>query len=92
MASKLYSCIWSSTVSRFCDWTVSALPALNAELSVGCEFLYVMQFYRNENDPSEAKKINAIAAGSEHSMALADDGTVYTWGNNTYGQLGVQQQ
>jgi len=29
-----------------------------------------------------------VAAGMNHSMALADDGTVYTWGFNGYGQLG----
>ena len=30
----------------------------------------------------------AIAAGDWHSMALMADGTVYTWGNNSSGQLG----
>ena len=33
-------------------------------------------------------RIVAIAAGSEHSAALSDDHTLYTWGDNTYGQLG----
>ena len=41
--------------------------------------------------------INAIAAfvgrqvvsGSDHSCAIADDGTAYCWGNNAWGQLGV---
>lgn len=33
--------------------------------------------------------IIAIAAGDYHSMALAADGTIYTWGYNGYGQLGV---
>ncbi len=32
--------------------------------------------------------ISAIAAGYEHSIALKNDGTVWTWGNNTDGQLG----
>jgi alpha-tubulin suppressor-like RCC1 family protein len=32
--------------------------------------------------------VAAIAAGSNHSVALATDGHVYTWGGNTYGQLG----
>ncbi len=33
--------------------------------------------------------IIALTAGSEgHSMALKDNGTVWTWGNNEYGQLG----
>jgi len=33
-------------------------------------------------------KITAIAAGWEHSIALMADGTVKTWGDNYYGQLG----
>ena len=32
--------------------------------------------------------ITAISAGRSYAMALASDGTVYTWGNNQYGQLG----
>nr|GEZ68102.1 hypothetical protein [Tanacetum cinerariifolium] len=34
-------------------------------------------------------KILAISAGAYHSIALADDGSVWSWGYNTYGQLGV---
>jgi alpha-tubulin suppressor-like RCC1 family protein len=34
------------------------------------------------------KKIIAISAGREHSIFLGDDGTVYTCGINTHGQLG----
>jgi alpha-tubulin suppressor-like RCC1 family protein len=30
----------------------------------------------------------AIAAGDDYGMALRDDGTVWTWGSNNYGQLG----
>src|SRR5690606_31904685 len=30
----------------------------------------------------------AIDAGYGHSIALKDDGTVWTWGRNNYGQLG----
>jgi len=29
-----------------------------------------------------------VAGGRNHTMALADDGTVYAWGSNRYGQLG----
>jgi len=32
--------------------------------------------------------ITAVDSGFNHSIALAVDGTVYTWGDNTYGQLG----
>ncbi len=30
-----------------------------------------------------------VAAGSMHSVALKHDGTVWTWGRNTYGNLGL---
>jgi len=33
-------------------------------------------------------KITAVALGWKHSIALAADGTVYTWGDNDKGQLG----
>ncbi|MDT8318351.1 MAG: Ig-like domain-containing protein [bacterium] len=32
--------------------------------------------------------IVSLSAGSFHSMALKSDGTVWAWGDNTYGQLG----
>ncbi len=34
----------------------------------------------------------ALAAGRNHSVALKDDGTVWTWGDNTFGQLGLAGQ
>ena len=33
-------------------------------------------------------RIVQVAAGGQHSVALAADGTAYSWGLNTYGQLG----
>ena len=32
--------------------------------------------------------IIAIAAGESHTLALKNDGTVWAWGRNYYGQLG----
>ena len=37
---------------------------------------------------NSSNKIIAVSTGSFHSFALAQDGTVYTWGYNTNGQLG----
>ncbi|WGD36251.1 hypothetical protein [Lysinibacter sp. HNR] len=34
------------------------------------------------------KKITRIASSGNHTLVLADDGTVYSWGYNGYGQLG----
>ncbi|MGE5236120.1 MAG: RCC1 domain-containing protein, partial [Acidobacteriota bacterium] len=33
--------------------------------------------------------ITGVAAGSGHSVAVGNDGHVYTWGQNLYGQLGI---
>ncbi len=33
--------------------------------------------------------VQDIAAGSAHSVALTNDGDVYTWGVNNFGQLGI---
>jgi uncharacterized repeat protein (TIGR02543 family) len=33
--------------------------------------------------------ITAIAAGDNHQLALSSDGSVWSWGNNPYGQLGI---
>ncbi|TVY17763.1 Protein pim1 [Lachnellula arida] len=38
---------------------------------------------------SRPKKIVDIGAGSEHSFAVAIDGTVYGWGSNSHGQTGM---
>lgn len=33
-----------------------------------------------------------IAAGKSHSMAVADDGRLFAWGNNSFGQLGLSDK
>lgn len=38
----------------------------------------------------EMVKIVGIAAGAYHSLCLADDGSIWCWGYNIYGQLGVE--
>lgn len=35
------------------------------------------------------KEYKKIALGAYHSMVIGDDGNLYTWGNNRYGQLGL---
>ncbi|XP_023758647.1 ultraviolet-B receptor UVR8 [Lactuca sativa] len=39
-------------------------------------------------DKRDKVKIVGISAGAYHSLALADDGSVWSWGYNAYGQLG----
>ena len=35
------------------------------------------------------EKVRLIAAGAFHNLALEEDGTLWAWGNNEYGQLGT---
>lgn len=42
----------------------------------------------NRSGALAGKRIMAVAAGSNHSLALCSDGTLVTWGDNLYGQLG----
>ncbi|KAI4466478.1 regulator of chromosome condensation (rcc1) repeat [Holotrichia oblita] len=37
----------------------------------------------------ELQDIESVACGQNHTIALRSDGTVYAWGDNRYGQLGV---
>nr|XP_027081494.1 ultraviolet-B receptor UVR8-like [Coffea arabica] len=37
-------------------------------------------------------KIVGIAAGAYHNLALADDGSVWGWGHNVYGQIGSHEE
>lgn len=39
--------------------------------------------------PMAGKSITAVAAGEQHSLALASDGSVFAWGYNNRGQLGT---
>jgi alpha-tubulin suppressor-like RCC1 family protein len=32
--------------------------------------------------------VTMVAAGGDHTLALKQDGTVWSWGNNNYGKLG----
>ena len=41
------------------------------------------------NIPAAATGVVAIAAGWGHSLALRNDGTIVSWGDDTYGQCDV---
>ncbi|XP_058785195.1 ultraviolet-B receptor UVR8-like [Vicia villosa] len=45
--------------------------------------------FENPSGSSDCVKIVGIAAGAYHSLALAEDGSVWCWGYNIYGQLGI---
>ncbi|XP_021715205.1 ultraviolet-B receptor UVR8-like [Chenopodium quinoa] len=46
----------------------------------------------NDGDLGNEKcpKFVGVAAGAYHSLALADDGSIWCWGYNTYNQLGFE--
>ena len=52
---------------------------------------YPVQVQTGEQKSSTGylENIIQIAAGSNHNLALAKDGTVWSWGHNIYGQLGL---
>ncbi|XP_027190891.1 ultraviolet-B receptor UVR8 isoform X2 [Cicer arietinum] len=45
--------------------------------------------FRNPSETRDSVQILGIAAGAYHSLALAEDGSVWCWGYNIYGQLGL---
>jgi alpha-tubulin suppressor-like RCC1 family protein len=44
--------------------------------------------YTDPLNPVYLSNVTAISAGGLHSLALRQDGTVWSWGSNWYGQLG----
>uniref|UniRef100_T1IPE6 HECT domain-containing protein n=1 Tax=Strigamia maritima TaxID=126957 RepID=T1IPE6_STRMM len=52
---------------------------------------------KDEPNPSLIKSLEGvplaqIACGSEHSIALSKSGAVFSWGKNTFGQLGLNDE
>lgn len=48
-----------------------------------------VRFLGSDHESEEKLNIVGVAAGAYHSLALADDGSVWGWGYGTYGQIGA---
>ncbi|CAK9815309.1 RCC1 and BTB domain-containing protein 1 [Anthophora plagiata] len=53
--------------------------------------------YEDKPRPCKVKNLNGVriekvACGMEHVLALSDEGVIYVWGCNTFGQLGFVEQ
>ncbi|KAF2468489.1 uncharacterized protein BDR25DRAFT_231544 [Lindgomyces ingoldianus] len=46
------------------------------------------QFTCIEGGGLAQKKVSGIALGQNHTLAITDEGEIYSWGNNAFGQLG----
>jgi len=46
------------------------------------------QFICIESGGLGNKKIASVALGQNHTLAITDEGEIYSWGNNAFGQLG----
>lgn len=66
-------------------------------LANGVEYSFVVRTRTYNGQPSRGLSVTvrpefipviAISAGSRHVLALREDGTVWSWGWNTYGQVG----
>ena len=63
---------WGSNSKKQLGYTANALSSIAQNV---------------ENLPTDTVPVK-IATGNRHSCALMDNGDVYCWGDNTYGQLG----
>ncbi len=67
-------------------------PALSADGTVlynsGNDQNMPMNYFIDALDTQQVDTFTAIAAGGDHALAVASDGTVWAWGRNDYGQLG----
>lgn len=46
------------------------------------------KFYQRENRPIEKERVKSLRSGWTHNGILTENGSVYLWGRNSYGQLG----
>jgi secretion-regulating guanine nucleotide exchange factor len=60
----------------------------NGQLGLASQQVDSLTFYRL---PTLPQKFTKVSCGWNHTMALTMDGSVYVWGSNAFGQLGVPE-
>ena len=60
----------------------------HGQLGNGTDYALKQPTPRKGSMPADGTKFTQISAGNEHSLALGTDGNVYSWGDNSKGQLG----
>jgi alpha-tubulin suppressor-like RCC1 family protein len=60
----------------------------NAYGQIGNESSRDFQFIPTKLNGFDSEKVVMISCGYRHSMALTESGRVFSWGNNSFGQLG----
>ncbi|MBP9907027.1 MAG: hypothetical protein KBF66_15865 [Rhodoferax sp.] len=73
-------------------WTCGSLPAHAASPSVSNNGGHASPVKTGDTPSISAAPAPPVAGGNTHSMALSRDGKVFTWGDDTYGQLGSGRQ
>jgi alpha-tubulin suppressor-like RCC1 family protein len=61
----------------------------NGQLGIGNKTHTIYEFTCSPVQVKEISDVVAVSAGSSHSVALKRDGTVWTWGENQEGRLGI---
>ncbi|RWW58034.1 hypothetical protein BHE74_00035160 [Ensete ventricosum] len=80
-----YLLIWFCSFSQFLNYEdLSTLPAWSLFYTCLCS-TQISTPVRVQG----LERVRLIAVGAFHNLALLEDGTLWAWGNNEYGQLGT---
>jgi alpha-tubulin suppressor-like RCC1 family protein len=63
-------------------WVLGGGPLLGHGMQASCPLPKLVQ-------PLRGIKVDAVAAGKNHTLAVADDGSMYAWGDSQAARLGT---
>lgn len=97
LGATSYNIYWSTTPDVKVSGnkiTEVTSPYTHENLIFGKTYYYIVTSVKNNVEEVESHEtatlpgMDYISGGSEHVAVLKNDGTVWTWGRNTWGQLG----